>query len=363
MTVTRLSPARYPALVELAAARPLADVEVVIKLTYPSLHGQKEFRLRPGVVDADAVELFGFAQSHRLAAAMHERTGWPFALVEQHVNGVWKWAHVGVVTPAGRMLDIHGLREVAEVERQTSDTYGPLARVRQLSTLDDLRDVTAPNPHLADWTADVNGEAGVEIIALLADTLIAKANAESRAESRPVTTTMPAKDAAGHEARALLVAAADERNFRNPYLDRSRSVLCDSYAQTAVYQAQAATANALLAVAGELAELRAEVRQAASVREDLADIADAVRHLAAEIVETSAGQSADLGKQLAELTTAVDHGLADVAREVADVAAAVEEHRGRRSWRSLFRRRRPAEKAPVDAVPEAEPGRDLGVCA
>ncbi|GAA3702477.1 hypothetical protein GCM10022224_080370 [Nonomuraea antimicrobica] len=346
-----LSPARYPVLAELAESQPLADVEVIIKLEKPSFHGQTEFRLRPGVVDADAIELFGFAQCHRLAAAMHERTGWPFALVQQLVDGVWKWAHVGVFTPGGRMLDIHGPREVAEVERQMNDTYGPPARVRSLDTLADLRDAIAPTNGLANWKDDINGAAGVEIVMLLADTLIAKANAESQAESRPVTRS------AGHEARALLADAANKDRFydnSSPYNERRRQALREGDdAATALYAAQAATAHAVLAVAGELAELRGQVHELRAVREDLADIADAVRGLA-NALTSGAGQSADVADQMAELTGVVDRGLIDVAREVADVAAAVNEHRGRRrSWRNLFRRR-PAGPARPGVAADAQ---------
>ncbi|MDR8415058.1 hypothetical protein MTP10_40805 [Nonomuraea sp. 3-1Str] len=334
----------YPALAELAVDRPLADVEVTITLSKPSFHGQTEFRLRPGVIDADAVELFGFAQCHRLAAAIHERTRWSFALVEQYIDEAWKWAHCGVLTPTGKMLDIHGLREVAEVEREMSELYGPVARVRVVSTPADLRDVIAPGTPIGAWTDDITGQAGVEVIALLADTLIATASAES--QSRPVTTIGSAKDAARHEARALLAYAADEHHFYSPvYTDGSRSQrLTEASAPTATYAAQAATAHALLAITGELAELRQSVGQMAAVRQDLADIAAAVRELATAVTAAST----DVVDQVADLSTTLDQvagkGLADVATEVAGLAAAVDDHgQRRRSWRDLFRRQHPAD--------------------
>jgi hypothetical protein len=165
----------YPLLAGLAAGGPLADVEITITIERPSHHGQSEFRIRPGVIDADAVELFGFAQCILLASAMHERTGWPFALVEQLVDGTWTWAHVGVSTPTGRMLDIHGHREVYEVERQMAADFNLPARVRVLPTPDALAAVVSPGASARDWRFDITTPVGVEVVAVLADLLTGQA--------------------------------------------------------------------------------------------------------------------------------------------------------------------------------------------
>jgi hypothetical protein len=165
----------YPSLAELAAGRPLADVEITIATERPSFHGQSEFRIRPGVIDADAIELFGFAQCIVLASAMHERTGWSFALVEQLVDSEWKWAHVGVFTPVGRVLDIHGCREVGEVEREMLDEHGHLARVRVLPTLEELAEVVSPGHSPRDWRFDITTPVGVEVVTVLADLLTGQA--------------------------------------------------------------------------------------------------------------------------------------------------------------------------------------------
>jgi hypothetical protein len=161
----------YPLLAQLAAGRPLADVEITVALERPSFHGRSEFQIRPGVIDADAIELFGFSQCIPLAHAMHDATGWSFTLVEQFVDGVWKWAHVGVLTPAGRMLDIHGRREVFEVERQMAVDFNIPARVRVLPTPEALAAVISPGASARDWRFDITTPVGVEVVAVLADLL------------------------------------------------------------------------------------------------------------------------------------------------------------------------------------------------
>ncbi|MEU4234378.1 hypothetical protein AB0F17_59735 [Nonomuraea sp. NPDC026600] len=176
MTTTPLVQIPFPTLAELAADRPLADVEIVVTTTNPSYHGQTEFRIRPGVVDADTVELFGFSQCTVLARAMNERTGWAFALVEQFIDGAWTWAHVGVLTPAGRMLDIHGVRELGEVESQMLAEYGHPARVRVLPTLAALADAITPGSSVQHWTSDITNTMGVEIVAVLAELLTVQAS-------------------------------------------------------------------------------------------------------------------------------------------------------------------------------------------
>jgi hypothetical protein len=127
--------------------------------------------------------------------------------------------------------------------------------------------------------------------------------------------TAPAAPA--EQAKALLADAAHAERFYSPYLDDSHRVLQKLDAGTAQYAAQAATAHAMLAVAEELAGLRAELRQAVGApREDLFQLASAVRGLAAAVA-TSAAQDADTAAAVRDLAATLDQGV-----EFADTAAA-----------------------------------------
>lgn len=152
--------------------------DVVITISKPSVHGQSEFRLRFGVINDDAIELFGFAKCHLLAAALHERTGWPFALVEQLIDNVWTWAHAGVITPDRRMLDIHGVRTLADVEAGMLREYGHIARVRVLpSQVELVRVVTGRNEEVQHWAAGISTLVGVDIVLSAVETLLAQVQA------------------------------------------------------------------------------------------------------------------------------------------------------------------------------------------
>jgi hypothetical protein len=181
----------------------------------------------------------------------------------------------------------------------------------------------------------------------------------------PVQTLITAAE----QAKALLANAADSRNFYNPYYDESHPpILHERDAATALYTAQAATANAMLAVVGELAELRAEIHQATALRSDLADIATAVRGLASALVATAVTQTADVARAVRELNTtlaehmdeqtdqveavrdAVEEGLADVASVVELLV------RPRGGWWSrllLWWRRRPTAQVAAELIASA----------
>ncbi|WP_433465375.1 hypothetical protein [Spirillospora sp. CA-128828] len=118
--------------------------------------------LRPGVIDDQAIEVFGFSLCAQLACALHEETGWPMLGVENQFStgrravgsrfsvrsvlrrrrpgDYWLWSHVGVQTPCGRFLDIQGARTCAEVQREWSALEnGAPSRTVVLPTFADLR--------------------------------------------------------------------------------------------------------------------------------------------------------------------------------------------------------------------------------
>ncbi|WP_339155741.1 hypothetical protein [Actinomadura luteofluorescens] len=89
--------------------------------------GWAEVTLRPGVIDDQALEVFGFSMCTLLACALHEKTGWPMLGIKiQQLGGFrgWKrttaWWHVGVQTPCGRFLDIKGVRTCVEAKSEAA---------------------------------------------------------------------------------------------------------------------------------------------------------------------------------------------------------------------------------------------------
>ncbi|MFI6503711.1 hypothetical protein [Nonomuraea typhae] len=172
-------------------------------------------------------------------------------------------------------------------------------------------------------------------------------------------TTAPA---AAEQARVLLASAASPENFRNryTYCDDVVRVLDREAAATAAYETQAATAHALLAVAGELARLRAEVRKVAEIGSAVVDVANAVRDQSATIAQVGAEAAA----QVVDLRDVFDAGLAglddtlkDMAAEVAELTGELVEHRLEGhvrplGWLARWRARRRA-RAEYDAMIDA----------
>ncbi|WP_251151388.1 hypothetical protein [Cellulosimicrobium sp. Marseille-Q4280] len=89
-------------------------------------HGDAARADVPPVNDADDTTFTG-GYCHRLAQALHERTGWPQVVIADGPNGVVGWVHAGVRTPSGQILDVRGLHsedDWAEEWGSTVDAYG-----------------------------------------------------------------------------------------------------------------------------------------------------------------------------------------------------------------------------------------------
>lgn len=170
-----------------------------------------------------------------------------------------------------------------------------------------------------------------------------------------MTTTPYAKNTPAEQAKALLAYAADKSRFRSPFID-SPSVLYDQDAATATYAAQAATAQALLAVVGELAALRVEVRRAATARlEELPNLASGMRDLATALkpLQDIADSVDGLTDQVEGVRDEVEDGLAVVA----DTMTLLFDRRRSRWWSRLgwpVRRRRYLADRSDTTVPETE---------
>ncbi|MEW9527299.1 hypothetical protein [Microbispora sp. NPDC049125] len=128
-----LSAGSYPHLRMAAAGRPLGEVPVEFLPSNPTTrHGLSRLVLRPGVIDDAADEFFAWGYCWLLAAALHEVTGWPFGLIERwrEDGQEWEWTHVGVITPAGRFLDIRGCHDRAVLTAGLTGAYGMPTRIR-----------------------------------------------------------------------------------------------------------------------------------------------------------------------------------------------------------------------------------------
>ncbi|MFF5115030.1 hypothetical protein [Streptosporangium sp. NPDC000509] len=175
---------RYPLLAASAGERPLADVELTVTLEVPTFHGHTELTVRPGVVDDAAIELYGYGECAVLARAMHLRTGWPLALVET-VERIYRWAHVGVLTPAGHLLDIHGNRSLQQVQADFKREHGLRVTTCPLPTLNLLFDVIGEREETRRGWIDGSAIAPLtaELAGVFADLLIAQAQADEISEA------------------------------------------------------------------------------------------------------------------------------------------------------------------------------------
>jgi len=78
-------------------------------------------RLTPGVIDGAAEHVFTMGGCGALAIALHDATGWPIVAITDHHNvhdgraGGGSALHWTVRHPSGRLLDIDGLHDVADL--------------------------------------------------------------------------------------------------------------------------------------------------------------------------------------------------------------------------------------------------------
>lgn len=155
----------YPLLAAMAHGEPLKNVSLDITLSVPTFHGRTELTVHPGVIDGDAIELYGFCQCALLAGAVAERTGEPLLAIERYQDSDgWQFTHMAAITD-GLALDIHGLRSVPAVLAHMG-SYGPWPlRHRLVDSWAELSPCIAPL-----WT-DVD-PLMVELTRLFADVLL-----------------------------------------------------------------------------------------------------------------------------------------------------------------------------------------------
>lgn len=92
------------------------------------MHDDIASGLTPGIIDGFAERAFTHGGCDALAIALHDRTGWPIAAIADHHNvhgdraGGGSALHWTVLHPSGRLLDIDGLHDPADlVERYHGD--------------------------------------------------------------------------------------------------------------------------------------------------------------------------------------------------------------------------------------------------
>jgi hypothetical protein len=159
----------YPLLTETAAGAPLSEVWVQFDV-HPatSRQGLTEVRLHAGVVDEVAVEFFCYGGCCLLAAAMHERSGWP--LMAYYVNrpdGKLAIAHLGVMTPEEEFLDVQGVRSYGDL---VADYGQGWRRTHTLAEAVALDAISADG-----WRSNLGGEHIREIVWYFAEQTLLKA--------------------------------------------------------------------------------------------------------------------------------------------------------------------------------------------
>ncbi|MEV5495631.1 hypothetical protein AB0M50_09520 [Nonomuraea fuscirosea] len=150
----------YPHLEKAAAGQPFEHVEVEVVPSAPTnRHGLTRLVLHPGVINDAADEFFAWGYCWLLAAALREATGWAYGLVERwREDDGWEWTHVGVITPAGRFLDIRGCHDRDGLTATLTDAYGMPTRIRP-GTFADLRQTTGlADDTPPDWWLGALGE-------------------------------------------------------------------------------------------------------------------------------------------------------------------------------------------------------------
>lgn len=144
-----------------------------------SRRGVRQVVLRAGVVDDDAVEVFGFGLCLLLACALHDVTDRPFGFVDHHRPGVgWDWAHAGVIAADGRFLDVQGARRPAEVFAATRHAMGDCPHALRLTRVEDpaglYRKVGLPCTTSPGWWHAEFGPVGTAAILQLAYDVVAR---------------------------------------------------------------------------------------------------------------------------------------------------------------------------------------------
>jgi hypothetical protein len=146
----------FPLLTSLAGGEPIENTRIVVELDTPSQHGWTRFTIRPGVVDADAVELYGYSKCHLLAGAVNALTGWRMCLIRQLREGVWRWAHAGCVDASALFHDIHGPRNLDEVVEGVTEEYGLDADALVFDTFEECARFVMSGRAVTGWSEGVD---------------------------------------------------------------------------------------------------------------------------------------------------------------------------------------------------------------
>jgi hypothetical protein len=87
-----------------------------------------EVEIRFDRLTDDVIEVFRYGDCARLAVAVNDLTGWPFAVVW---CSSYQWNHVGTWTPDGKFFDVRGARseDVALAEGACGGCDGSGSRI------------------------------------------------------------------------------------------------------------------------------------------------------------------------------------------------------------------------------------------
>lgn len=159
----------FPLLTKTADGHPFSSVWVQFDITpATSRRGLTTIKLHAGVVDEMALEFFCYGGCCLLAAAMHERSGWPLMVYYvRRSDGRLTMAHMGVQTPQEEFLDVQGVRSYASLCADYGDGW------RQTITLEEAQAQNMIHPD--GWRTRLQGSHTPEIVQFFADQMVTQA--------------------------------------------------------------------------------------------------------------------------------------------------------------------------------------------
>ena len=121
------------------------DIERESDGTIEVVFGSRGANITLGVVDSEAINLYGYGFCTLLALTIHRKTGLPLVLfTTKYENNSWS-GHATVQLPDGTLLDIQGVRTVKEIQEEYRFTVGPTVH-----TLEQFCEIIATDEHVAD---------------------------------------------------------------------------------------------------------------------------------------------------------------------------------------------------------------------
>jgi hypothetical protein len=189
-----------------------------VKVAQPTGGGHTDLVLTAGVIDWQAEELLGKHQCHRLAAAVHSRTGWRIVTIDAlDDDGGWHPVHSVAVGPGDRAVDIFGDLPLEDMVRERA--CGRVVRHREVRTEDmpgavltDIDDLHGD----PDWWAKGAPPVLVQILNTFAKQVVERATSTTRTagQDREEMGRAMAEQLSADQQLEAIVAGLKERAAR-----------------------------------------------------------------------------------------------------------------------------------------------------